>query len=89
MIEFRFKITEFKNIKTLNKYYTPAGKQWKADSFTGEFWIKITKAENTQLFNDSLLMFLRLNDAEHTLQIMDCDTRITHTTSGKERPKLF
>ena len=88
MIEFRIKINYTKAIDTLNKY-APNKKSWKIDSFTGEHWIKITTDENTQRFNDFVIMFLQINDAETTLKIKDCSTKNTSTIFGDERPSLF
>ena len=88
MVEFRFKVTYSKGLEVLNRY-APNKKSWKIDSFTGEAWIKITTDENTQHFNDFLLMFLQINEAEDTLKIKDCSTKRSHIFSGDERSTLF
>ena len=88
MIEFRIKVDYSKGITTLNKY-TPYGKSWRIDNYTGEWWIKITTAENTPRFNEFLIMFLQINDAESTLKIKDCSTLNTKTIFNDERATLF
>ena len=88
MIEFRIKIDYSKGINTLNEY-APTGKLWRVDSFTGEWWIKITTAENTQYFNDFLLIFLKINNAVSTLKRKDCSTKTTKTINNNDRKTLF
>lgn len=88
MIEFKFKVDNSKGIDVLNEH-APNNKIWKIDKYTGEWWIKITTDENTQRFNDFLLMFLQINRAESSLKIKDCNTSNTSTHFGTERKTLF
>lgn len=88
MIEFRFKIDNINTISALNKYM-PAGKIWRCDKYTGEWWIKIKTDENTQRFNDLIVFFLDINSASHTLKIKDCSKRTTMQHNGITRPTLI
>ena len=88
MVEFRIKIEYGKSINVLNKY-APNGKAWQIDTYTGEWWIKITESENTQRFNEWLQMFLEINEAVDTLRIKDCSKSRTTTHLGDDRSSLF